>query len=154
MKIFITFLTIVLSFCSFAQGDRVQINELFSELDSLLPTDQTITITETYEESAPQFPGGIVEFYKYVQSSLEYPVIAKSLNIEGRVILSFEILADGTVNKDSVKILNSPSEHLNKEAIRLIANSPEWIPATRSKAGNTPIPIAVRMALPILFRID
>ena len=150
MKIFITFLTIVLSFCSFAQGDTVQLNELFSELDTLLPTDQTIT----YEESAPQFPGGIVEFYKYVQSSLEYPVIAKSLNIEGRVILSFEILADGTVNKDSVKILNSLSEHLNKEAIRLIANSPRWIPATRSKAGNTPIPIAVRMALPILFRID
>lgn len=143
------------SFSSFAQEDTVQLNELFSELDSLLPTDdRIITITQTDEESTPQFPGGIVEFYKYVESNLEYPVMAKSLHIEGKVILSFEILANGTVNKDSIKILNTPSEHLNKEAIRLISNSPRWIPATRSKAGNTPVPIAVRMTLPILFRID
>lgn len=154
MKTFITLFIILHSISTVnGQDDPSELDEQFLEFDTILSTD-TSSVTITHVETFPQFPGGIIEFHKYVKNNQVYPILAKSSNIEGKVTLSFEILADGTVNENSVKVMNSPSELLNKEAIRLITNSPPWIKATRSKEGETPIRINSRTSLPILFRLE
>jgi TonB family protein len=155
MKKLITLLILLLSICSLeAQNeDTTELDDLFLiELDSLVPTD-TFSVFVTYTETNPQFPGGDVEFYRYVLSNLEYPMAARAADIEGKVIISFEILSDGTVNKNSVTVVSSSSQLLNQEAMRLIQNSPPWIAATITKEDEQPRPIDSRISLPIPFRL-
>ena len=128
-----------------------QQDDIFTELESV-PIN-SLSITETYEETPPQHPGGEVEFFKYLLKNQQYPIDAKNLGIEGNVAVSFKILKDGSVDKNSVRVVSSPSNLLNKEAIRLITNSPNWVPAMKLKGGKTPLPIDFELTLPVLFRI-
>ncbi|WP_115866533.1 energy transducer TonB [Marinoscillum furvescens] len=100
MKNFITLLILLLSTCSiYAQDeDTTELDKLFVELDSLLPSD-TFSVSETYVETTPQFPGGQVAFYKYLLKNLNYPIAARTAGIEGKVIVSFEILTDELLTK-------------------------------------------------------
>ncbi len=145
MKTFITLAILLVSICSM----QAQVQDT-SKLESISQPD---TVSITYIETTTQFPGGHVEFYKYVFKNLNYPLDAKAAGIGGKVILSFEILADGTVNKNSITIDRSSSELLNKEAIRLISNSPSWIAATIAKEGEKPKSIKSRISLAIPFRL-
>lgn len=74
--------------------------------------------------------------------------------IEGNVNVSFEILTSGTVDRNSVTVVNSSSQLLNKEAIRLIKNSPPWIAATIVKEGEKPRLIESRISVPIPFCLE
>lgn len=152
MRTIVTFL-IVISVCFFAdaQDKGLNQNESTLEMDSL--STDTFSITTIYEETTPQFPGGEVEFYKYIQNHLQYPHEAKKEGIEGIVVVSFEIDTNGAINRNSVDIVRSPNKVLNQEAIRLIRSSPPWIPATRSKNGATPLPVRRRIEHPVAFRI-
>jgi TonB family protein len=83
------------------------------------------TVKYNIRESEPQFKGGIQAFYKYLGKNIIYPKYEKLHNIQGRVIVLFIIEKDGKVS--DVKILNSVSENIDNEAVRVIRNSPDWI---------------------------
>jgi hypothetical protein len=69
----------------------------------------------------PEFPGGIKEFYKYVGKNFKSPNSAK-----GQIKVAFVVQIDGTL-KD-FKIIEGLNYDMNVEALRVLFNSPLWIP--------------------------
>jgi len=98
-------------------------------------------------ETAPQPPGGMSEFHKFISSNLTYPKDAKKLKKQGQVLVEFMVENDGQINPDSVKVIKGVFESFDKEAKRVIGLSPKWTPGTRN--GE---PIRMRMVIPINFR--
>ncbi|MEM6735155.1 MAG: energy transducer TonB [Bacteroidota bacterium] len=96
------------------------------------------------EESA-QFPGGLNGWTKYLKENLKYPREARRNNITGRVFLEFVVEEDGSVT--NIKVLRSLGYGCDKEAIRLLSETPKWIPA---KADNKPV--KQKMLQVLLFR--
>jgi TonB family protein len=77
----------------------------------------------------PDYEGGIKAFLSYVGNSVVYPDYERANNIQGRVILSFIVEANGKTS--NIKVLNSVSKNIDKEAVRVIKDSPNWIPGTQ-----------------------
>lgn len=97
-----------------------------------------------YEENA-QFPGGDRACQKWIQEHIKYPEGYTSNQPQGRVVVSFSVEKDGSI--DSVKVFRSPDPLLSEEAIRVVKQMPKWKPA-RYK-GEV---IRTRYFLPIIFR--
>lgn len=75
---------------------------------------------------APSYPKGIQSFYKYLGSSVRYPVQARLNNIRGKVYLRFTINKQGEIV--DIMVVSSPDRSLSEEAFRVLQNSPKWIP--------------------------
>ncbi len=97
-------------------------------------------------ERLPEFPGGMVEFMKWLTKTLKYPMVARQNEIQGKVIVSFIINQDGEVT--SPKILQSVDPDLDREAMRVVRIMPKW------KAGeNKGKSCRTYMCLPIVFKL-
>jgi periplasmic protein TonB len=77
---------------------------------------------------------------------VRYPVSAIDKRVEGRVVCSCVINELGEVM--DVKVLDSIDPALDKEAMRVILNMPNWIPGKQN--GKS---ISVRYAIPITFKL-
>lgn len=93
----------------------------------------------------PEFPGGLVEFYKFVGQRYKIPekAIFKDLNV--KIYTEFMIEKDGSLSE--FKIVKDAGLGLGDEAIRVLRLSPKWIPG--SKNGK---PIRVLYSLPITIQ--
>jgi periplasmic protein TonB len=100
----------------------------------------------TIVEEMPSFPGGEAGLLEYLGKTLRYPYAAKDKNIENTVICCFFIDKDGSVKQPTVMQPVNPM--LDREAIRVLATLPKWIPA--KKHGK---PIRVKYILPVSFRL-
>lgn len=98
-----------------------------------------------YEEYA-SFPGGDKACMAWLKERVKYPKDCLKERIEGRVIVSFIVEKDGSI--DSIKVFRSPHSSLSEEAIRVIKEMPRWKPA---REGNKCI--KSRFMLPINFKI-
>lgn len=97
-------------------------------------------------EEAPSFPGGMDAFYRYVGENIGYPKSAREEGITGRVYVQFIVEKDGSLS--DIKTVKGIGGGCDEEAVRVIANAPEFIPGKqRGKA------VRVRMVLPIIFSI-
>lgn len=98
-------------------------------------------------EDKPMFQGKDAnEFTKWVYNNIVYPEIAKENGVQGRVTLQFEIGKDGTVT--NVKVLRGVDSSLDKEAVRVVSNSPKWTPGKqRGKA------VKVKYNFPVTFQL-
>jgi protein TonB len=81
----------------------------------------------------------------FMQENITYPEEAKKAKTEGKVIVTFKVERDGTIKHAAVK--SGIGNGCDKEALRVINAMPKWIPGT--KDGK---PVAVEMALPIMFK--
>ena len=72
----------------------------------------------------PEFPGGQKEFDKYIRKNYITPSEAKG--IKGNVYVTFIIEIDGSLT--DIKVLRDLGFGTGKEAIRVLAQSPKWIP--------------------------
>lgn len=111
-------------------------------------TDET-GLTTTYaknRETIPGYEGGLGEFYNYLGSHIKYPDADRRKEISGKVIMSFVVEKDGKIS--NIKILHSVSPNIDREAIRVVKNSPAWIPGTQF--GR---PVKVLYTLPIQFAL-
>lgn len=98
-------------------------------------------------EEKPTFNGGDAnEFSKWVNAHLNYPVIAKTNGVQGRVTLQFTVEADGRVTK--VRVLRGVEESLDKEAVRVVSKSPRWKPG-RMKGEA----VSVTYIFPVIFQM-
>lgn len=98
-------------------------------------------------EQMPQYPGGDTALGEYLRNSIKYPASASAKGAEGRVVCSCVISAQGTVV--DVKVMTSVDPDLDKEAMRVVLNMPNWIPG---KQNGKSIP--VKYAIPIQFKIN
>lgn len=94
----------------------------------------------------PCFTGGQDKMYEYLSSNVIYPENAKRRRIEGRVVVTFVVNADGTISDEYVSI--SQNKFLDAEALRVVRNMPIWEPGMQHN-----IPVRVSYNLPIRFTI-
>lgn len=112
-----------------------------------LPEPQYIPVYESYDvDIKPSFPGGERGLVNFINQSKEYPFKAYKKGISGRVVCSFIVCPDGTL--DDIQIVKGVEESLNREALRIISIMPRW---HAGAIGNQPV--YVRYFLPITFRL-
>ena len=98
-------------------------------------------------EEKPSFQGGDAnQFSKWVNSRLQYPEIAKENGVQGRVTLQFTVEKDGTVTK--VRVLRGVDPSLDKEAVRVVSQSPKWKPG---KQRDRAVPVTY--TFPVIFQL-
>ena len=95
----------------------------------------------------PQFPGGYQGFGNYLGSNIKYPIDARKKSIQGSVIISFVVERDGKITR--IMVAKSVSPSLDEEAVRVLENSPAWIPAMQF--GR---PVSVAYSVPIRFTLN
>jgi hypothetical protein len=114
-----------------------------AEASKLTASDQvgdvytTAGITEK-----PDFPGGIMEFYKFVGNNFKTP---EQPNLKGKVYITFIIEKDGSIS--DVKNIRDIGFGTGDEAVRVIKSSPKWIPGKMN--GE---PVRVMYSLPITIQ--
>ena len=97
-------------------------------------------------ERLPEFPGGPMELMKWLTKNLRYPHYAKSLRIEGKVVVSFIINTDGTTSDPL--IVQSAHAYLDEEAMRVVRAMPRWKPGE-----NHGKPCRTLFAIPVVFKL-
>ena len=98
-------------------------------------------------EEKPSFQGGDAnQFSKWVNQRLQYPEIAKENGVQGRVTLQFTVEKDGSVTK--VKVLRGVDPSLDKEAVRVVSQSPKWKPG---KQRDRAVPVTY--TCPVIFQL-
>lgn len=97
-------------------------------------------------EIMPRYQGGERALMEFLQKKLRYPSAPRRLGIDGTVHVSFVVNGDGTIR--DVAILKGIHPDLDAEAMRVVSMLPGWI---GGKQGGRPV--AVRMVLPIKFKL-
>ncbi len=98
-------------------------------------------------ENMPEFPGGLNACLKFLADHVAYPKEAAEKKIQGRVIVQFVVMKDGSIA--NARVIRSVAPLLDAEALRVIGLMPKWKPGTqRGQAVN------VKFTMPITFRLD
>ncbi|OXA79800.1 TonB protein C-terminal [Flavobacterium aquidurense] len=93
-------------------------------------------------DEKPDFPGGISEFYKFIGDNYMTPKIQ---GLAGIVYVTFIIEKDGSLA--NIKVLRDIGYGTGEEAIRVLQNSPKWIPGKYQ--GE---PVRAMYSLPITIK--
>jgi protein TonB len=140
--------------------DDIPTDDIFSFDDTPLQVDiydyreevkEEVIEEETLDfirvEKKPTFNGEEANtFSRWVAQNLIYPEIAKENGVQGRVILQFTILRDGSIG--NIKVLRGIDSALEKEAVRVVSQSPKWEPGRqRDRAVN------VSYTFPVIFQL-
>ena len=128
-------------------------------------------IFEVVEEPA-QYPGGQAALMQYLAQNIRYPKISAEHGVQGRILVQFVIEKDGSLSnfkvvKDAKPVSDGiavnaqgttaegndiPKEAygaLNIEALRVLREMPNWIPA--KQRGEV---VRLKYTLPITFRLQ
>ena len=97
-------------------------------------------------EEMPVPPGGITGLTNHMIQNLKYPSAAKEAKVQGMVVISFIVTAEGKV--ENVEVLRGIGSGCDEEAVRVISQSGTWTPA--KKEGKT---VASKMTLPVQFKL-
>lgn len=98
-------------------------------------------------EQMPQFPGGDAALFEYLSTHIKYPTIAEDNGVQGRVIVTFVVERDGSIT--DVKVVKSVDPSLDKEASRVVAGMPKWIPGKQNGSA-----VRVKYTVPVTFRLQ
>lgn len=97
-------------------------------------------------EDLPQYPGGAVEFMKWLTKNLQYPKLAQARKTQGKVIAHFYVEKDGSIT--GLKIAQSLSKECDREALRVLGMMPKWQPGVQN--GK---PCRTKVSIPIVFKL-
>lgn len=100
----------------------------------------------TVVEQDPAFPGGNDALVAWVSNHIKYPSVAQEEDIQGKVVLKFVVLENGSVG--DVQILQSLHPACDKEAIRVVKSLPRFTPGKQQ--GK---PVKVWFTLPVRFSL-
>lgn len=117
-------------------------------LRSLIAAGAFLSAFVVQGATPPVYHGGEEAMASYFEIRMKYPAMAKENAIEGRVLVKALIEADGSVS--DVKIARGLDLDLDKEALRLVSEMPEWEPAVND-AGEA---YAEWVIVPVMFRLD
>lgn len=98
-------------------------------------------------ETAPVFAKGKMSSDEFMKYYLNYPQSEYDKGAEGTVTLEYTVDNTGMVSE--VKVVNSVSPELDKEALRIASLFPFYTPATLN--GND---VSARLRFPVVFKID
>jgi periplasmic protein TonB len=135
MKYFIFIGCVFSSAVAFAQAsmDSVEVNE---------PQNEILVTPEVM----PEYPGGMMEMYRFIYKKVRYPKSSKKLGHEGTVYIQFTVELDGSIT--GVKTIQGIDAEMDAEAERVVRLFPKWRPGTFE--GK---PMRVRFVIPMMFRL-
>ena len=97
-------------------------------------------------EDLPQFPGGAVEFMKWLTKYLRYPPSAQQRRIQGKVVAQFIVEKDGSIS--DLQVIKKLEPSCDREALRVLRMMPKW------KAGLMDAkPCRTQVCIPIVFKL-
>jgi beta-lactamase regulating signal transducer with metallopeptidase domain len=91
------------------------------------------------EITQPEFPGGVLEFYKFIGTNFKVPAELKG---SGKVVLTFMVEKDGSLSE--FVILKDLGFGTADEVIRVLKLSPKWIPGKENNKA-----VKVKYSLPV-----
>jgi len=97
-------------------------------------------------EELPQFPGGAVEFMKWLTKNLQYPKKARELKRQGKVVAVFYVEKDGSVS--GIKVTQSLSPECDRETLRVLRMMPKWKPGIQHDE-----PCRTKVCIPVVFKL-
>ena len=134
------------------QSDSLKYYELVNwnpnEESEIVPTtnDNEVKDIDRVDEK-PSFPGGESAMKSYLNSNVNYPVVAQENGVQGRVIVESIIEKDGSMS--DVKVIRSVDPSLDREALRVVKAMPKWTPAKLKG-----IPVRTKCTTPVVFRLQ
>lgn len=130
----------------FKNGDLLSADRIYSyKSDSTIYPKKNVPTTESVDV-IPEFKGGTEAFYRYLYKSIRYPAQAREQNMQGRVVVSFIVEKDGYLT--NFKIVKGIGGGCDEEAMRVLAASPPWTPA--SIKGKT---VRLMYSVPMIFKL-
>lgn len=110
-------------------------------------TDNTSTggegTIETFVDIAPQFPGGLQEFYKKVSDKFRTPEVDMARTL--KVYVSFVVETDGSLT--AIKATRDPGYGLGAEAVRVLKSIKiKWTPGMK---GGKPVRTAYNLPITV-----
>ena len=126
------------------EDDRKEVEETDEEPPINLNGDDEETLRII--EQLPEYPGGMVEFMKWLTATLKYPATALNRKQQGKVMISFIVEKDGAITH--LKVVKSAGKIFDDEALRVARLMPKWKPGVDS--GK---PCRSMIAIPILFEM-
>ena len=97
-------------------------------------------------EELPQFPGGAVEFLKWLTRNLRYPSLARQHKIQGKVLAVFYVEKTGKVT--GIKITRSLTPECDREVLRVLGIMPDWTPGIQNDK-----PCRTKVCIPVVFKL-
>ena len=94
-----------------------------------------------------EYEGGMMELYHFIGKTLRYPKKALGNGLQGRVMVMFEVSAEGIA--ENIQVIKGVAPSLDEEAVRIISMTDKWIPAEYE--GEK---VRTNMVLPISFRLN
>ena len=98
-------------------------------------------------DEMPEFEGGAVALMRFVAQNITYPEVAKIINKEGVVYVSFIVNELGFV--EHAKVMRGIGFGCDEEVLRVVSKMPRWKKAGRN-AGH---PVKVRYNIPVSFKL-
>lgn len=129
--------------------DEQLLQELQEENDKALAAlnvDPNNPLNFHIVEDLPKYPGGAVEFMKWLTRNLQYPASARSRRIQGRVVAVFYVEKDGRVT--GINVTQSLSPECDREALRVLNKMPNWEPGIQNDQ-----PCRTKVCIPIVFKL-
>ena len=128
------------------------INNIHNHISEVVIEDPEPVVDKPVEafrsvEQMPQFPGGEAALMKFLQTHINYPPMAAENNVQGRVVVQFVVDKTGKVGE--VKIVRSVDKDLDKEAARVCASLPKFIPGRQNGQA-----VPVWYTLPVTFKLQ
>jgi protein TonB len=117
---------------------------ILNAIVSLMLFSNSSSCQNQSSDSFATFPGGKEQLAIYLRDNMQWQ--QSQLTIEGKVFVAFLIKENGEI-KDLV-VMRGLCESCDKEAVRLVENMPNWIPA--KKDGKL---IESKVVLPIEFKL-
>ena len=97
-------------------------------------------------EDLPKYPGGAVEFMKWLTRNLQYPAVARSRKTQGKVVAVFYVEKDGSIT--GISVTQSLSPECDREALRVLRKMPKWEPGIQNDQ-----PCRTKVCIPIVFKL-
>ena len=96
------------------------------------------------QEQVAQFMGGEEALTNWIEENITYPLLADLNDIEGKVVVTFDVNNDGSIS--NVQVDDSVNPIFGKEVVSKVESMPNWIPAKQN--GRT---VKMKCSLPVNF---
>jgi protein TonB len=90
------------------------------------PRPEADAVTKPGDKEA-DFPGGVKNWVKYLQKTIKTPERAANFRTNNTALIAFAVNVKGEIEDEH--IVSSVEYSADQEALRVIRNSPPWIPA-------------------------
>ena len=136
------------------EGERPPVENIVSVKKGEIDPNEVVIVGEipdstnkvSFVDTPATFPGGEQKLMEWISQHLTYPPTAIDEQIQGRVVIQFQVKVDGTIG--NVKIIKGVHPDLDTEALRVVKSLPKFNSAMLNGKG-----VESLFTLPITFKL-